>query len=242
MYNIYIILNLGKDINMLSKVILPKHSSKSHYFPYIKSKQTFKLSNGITAIIGPNASGKTTFLNTVKNIDTEDDVLTNKKYNSIIFSPSEYSYTPKVVFDDITLRKINIITYNPSKYSKNADSNAAINSLSLDTFMSVHIFSQSNAQCAAFYFEDFFNTYKDIMKSENCIILVDEPETSNDIKNIVYLMLAFKNWTMHCPNLQILIATHHPAVLKHADQIIEMKLGYKEELINDWKQLLNSFS
>ena len=227
---------------MLSKVILPKHNAKSHYFPYIGNKQTFKFSKGITAIIGPNASGKTTLLNAVKNIDTEDDVLTSKKYKSIIFSPSEYSYTPKVEFDNILLRKINIITYNPGKYSKDADSSAAANSLSMDTFMSIHVFRQSNSQCAAFYFEDFFSKYKDIMKSENCIILVDEPETSNDIKTIHYLMQAFKNWTMHCPNLQIIIATHHPAILKYADQLIEMKPEYKEELINSWKQLLDSFS
>lgn len=115
-----------------------------------------------------------------------------------------------------------------------------MNTRGVSAFISLHVFRMSNAQCSAHYFSEFFNRYKETIKNENCIILSDEPETSNDLTTIDCLMNVFKSWTKHCPNLQILIATHHPAIIKYADNVIELMPNYKSKLINDWKQLVDS--
>ena len=225
---------------MLSKIILPKRANKPHYFPQIGNKQTLRVTAGINAIIGPNACGKTTILNAVRRVNDKYDDLTSKKLKSSVYAPAGYEYSINLEFDDIPLKRSNIITYNPGSYSADADSQSIMNTRGVNAFIALHVFRMSNAQCSAHYFSDFFSRYKENIKNENCIILSDEPETSNDLMTIGYLMNVFKNWTKYCPNLQILIATHHPAVIKHADNVIELMPNYKSKLINDWKQLLDS--
>lgn len=225
---------------MLSKIILPKRVNKPHYFPKIGNKQTLRVTAGINAVIGPNACGKTTILNAIRRVNDKYDDLTSKKLKSFIYAPAGYEYSISLEFDDILLKRSNIITYNPGVYSADADSQNIMSTRGVSAFISLHVFRMSNAQCSAHYFSEFFNRYKETIKNENCIILSDELETSNDLTTIDCLMNVFKSWTKHCPNLQILIATHHPAIIKYADNVIELMPNYKSKLINDWKQLVDS--
>lgn len=100
----------------------------------------------------------------------------------------------------------------------------------ITAFLQLSLYRQSEGECCAAYFSQWFAKYKDNIIDGSVIILVDELENSNDSVTVNMIMDTFRNWCEHNKQLQILITTHSPIVLSHADKVIELKKGYAYEM------------
>lgn len=140
----------------------------------------------------------------------------------------EYRYKAKITELAPTL------AYTPQQYGRFSNFDKFGN---YERLMDLTYFRASEAECAAFYFEDFIKKNQQALRNP-CTLLLDEPENSNDPYTIQYLMTAIKTWTDANPSMQVLIATHSLFVLKYADVVHEMSPNYVQRLKDEYRKLL----
>jgi energy-coupling factor transporter ATP-binding protein EcfA2 len=214
---------------MIESIILPARKRKT-LFRSIQGKSTFKLGR-ITCFVGLNASGKSLMLRFAESAMREAI-----KANSAgevqckfpLIHGGEYKYKAKITELAPT------IVYAPQQYGRFSNFDKFGN---YERLMDLTYFRASEAECAAFYFEDFIKKNQQALRNP-CTLLLDEPENSNDPYTIQYLMTAIKTWTDANPSMQVLIATHSLFVLKHADVVHEMSPNYVQQLKDEYRKLL----
>ena len=140
----------------------------------------------------------------------------------------EYTYKAKIT------ELAPVLVYSPQQYGRFSDVSKYGG---FDRLMDLTYFRTSEAECAAFYFEDFIKKNQQALRNP-CTLLLDEPENSNDPYTIQYLMSALKTWTDVNPSMQVLIATHSLFVLKYADVVHEMSPNYVQQLKDEYRKLL----
>ena len=140
----------------------------------------------------------------------------------------EYKYKAKISELAPTL------AYTPQQYGRFSNFDKFAN---YERLMDLTYFRASEAECAAFYFEDFVKKNNQALRNP-CTLLLDEPENSNDPYTIQYLMCGLKTWIDANPSMQVLIATHSLFVLKYADVVHEMTPNYVQQLKDEYRKLL----
>ena len=220
---------------MLAKVFLPKTQNRTHFFPNLKGVNTLVFKPGINCIIGPNASGKTTIINAFK---WRKEFKGNRGYESIsipTYVDCEYIY--KV---SLTEPPKHILWYEPQAYSRfNSDiSNEVMQTRGVDAFLRLSIYRESEGECCAHYFSQWFSKNQQALVDGSVIVLVDEIENSNDPVTVGMIMDTFHNWCEHNKQLQILITTHSPIVLSRADHVVETRKGWREEMRKEYLKVL----
>lgn len=213
---------------MIESITLPAHKRKT-LFRSIQGKSTFKLGR-ITCFVGLNASGKSLMLRFAESAMREAIKTTTGEVqcNFPLMRGGEYKYKAKISELAPTL------AYTPQQYGRFSNFNKFGN---YERLMDLTYFRASEAECAAFYFEDFIKKNQQALRNP-CTLLLDEPENSNDPYTIQYLMSALKTWTDANPSMQVLIATHSLFVLKYADVVHEMTPNYVQQLKDEYRKLL----
>jgi energy-coupling factor transporter ATP-binding protein EcfA2 len=70
---------------------------------------------------------------------------------------------------------------------------------------------------------------------ENDTLLIDEPETGQDLAGVLRLQKGFQLLCRH--NVQIIAASHHPLLLL-SGHLIELKKGYAASLLRQHRHIL----
>lgn len=225
---------------MLTKVFIPNSENKKHFFRHLGRICTLRFTKGINCIIGPNASGKTTILNLFRwNVSNDDVVEANKEIKVTIPTYSNLEYFYKAVFDK-PISKENILFYNPREYQQDDAVQEFMQAGDFESMLNLSMYRQSEAECAAFYFKNWFIKNREKIKEDNTVIIIDEPENSNDLLTISYFSTSIRNWCNNNPHLQILMSTHSPAFMQYADNIVELEKGYLKRLCRDYRKILDN--
>lgn len=215
---------------MLKKIFLPKTKNRGVFFPVMDGKNTITFTKGINCIVGPNASGKTVLLKTLKWKSSSEG--RGGYENVIIPTYVNCEYTYKAAFDEPIDESL-ILWYEPQQYSKfNGEAvQELFDKSNIKDALSLGVYRRSEAECISLYFSHWFDQHKGTIGSgKHVIVCVDEVENSNDPLTIDVIMRTFRNWCKVNSNLQILITTHSPIVLSYADHIIETKKGWTEDM------------
>lgn len=213
---------------MIEAITLPARKRKT-LFRSIKGKATFKLGQ-ITCFVGLNATGKSLMLRFAE-LAMREAIKANASEVQCKFPlmhGGEYVYNAKISELAPT------IAYTPQQYGRFSNFNKFGN---YERLMDLTYFRASEAECAAFYFEDFVKKNNQALRNP-CTLLLDEPENSNDPYTIQYLMCGLKTWIDANPSMQVLIATHSLFVLKYADVVHEMSPNYVQQLKDEYRKLL----
>ena len=215
---------------MLKSIYLPNSKNRPIFFPHLKGAKTFTFKIGINCIIGPNASGKTVLLNTLR-WKTQSNATYREPVNIPTYVNCEYRYRATFSHPFNDKEEQTIFWYEPQRYSKfNRDNIQDVFGKSVEQALSLSMYRRSEAECNSMYFTEWFNQHKDSIATGHKIICVDEPENSNDPLTIEALMYAFQNWCEYNPDLQILLTTHSPIVIAYANNVVETQAGWQNTL------------
>lgn len=219
---------------MLLSVQLPEAKTKSIYFQFL-TQTVLNFRPGLNVVVGPNATGKTSLLKFIENGVSRafKDQTTNGRFDA--WTSADCEYSGSVLTDQPT----KVLWYRPSDFGPDRIEKMYThgnNGIRTEDFLQLRVFRMSEAECAARYFSHFFEKHGNTMK--NTLILVDEPELHNDVETLQFLMDAFSNWIQYV-NVQIVAATHHPLVVAHADNVIELKPNYRSEFAKLWSSCCN---
>lgn len=239
---------------MLVTIILhgdERTSQIFHELPKTKLRKQFLLKStepiSYAAVIGPNASGKSTLLSIIDSINVDVPKHVNED-GEIKYDGESWSGARSTLLFD---RETNVVKYSPQDYAKGSSKlhqilHSTTNSKSYGDALQMAIGAYSGAECASNYFGQWFvNHRKELKEEKDLVILIDEPETSNDLLTIGYIKQGFeKNLKALRPSgykTQIITATHHPEFVAAASNIIELSPKYLKAFVSQWRRTLSKF-
>jgi predicted ATPase len=171
-------------------------------------RDTFRFENGLNLVIGPNGSGKSTLLDIFK---MKENILNQNKIVVSTDQPTTFYYNKMIE------KVAHGVNFSESDQGYGAN---------------LMRYFESSGQHAQKYFKILLKKH-----SDPYTLVVDEPETSLDIKAQLVLISTFKELVEQ--GHQIIIATHSPLLICSKElqiHFIEMEESYYETIKRIYKR------